>query len=270
MIRVRTLLLCLAVLMPLSAVAADTLTEQQRELLDELLSVVHADQLWEQMIDIAIQAVQPTVTPQELARFRTLLASRVNGTDVLRDIYTKVYFKYYTEDDLRSLIAFYKTPLGRKMLATMPKVTADSMTEAQKTLAPQMMAVYRQIESEREQRRNTLRDMHDIGTALDAWALSEGTGYPEDSDLADLSAKLKVVSDHIPVNDAWGHPYRYVVSADRKHYRLVSAGSDGTFESESLRVTADVPATPRYTDALTNDIIFADGKFVQLPQAWHQ
>jgi hypothetical protein len=39
-----------------------------------------------------------------------------------------------------------------------------------------------------------------------------------------------------PVIDAWGHAYLYVPSADRKSYRLVSAGADGTTDAKSWDV----------------------------------
>jgi hypothetical protein len=45
-----------------------------------------------------------TSDPKRVARFRALVGSKINGTDVLRDIYTKVYFKYYTEADIEALM----------------------------------------------------------------------------------------------------------------------------------------------------------------------
>jgi uncharacterized protein len=39
----------------------------------------------------------------------------------------KVYAKYYTEDELKALSEFYKTPLGQKMMENMPKITGELM-----------------------------------------------------------------------------------------------------------------------------------------------
>jgi len=33
-------------------------------------------------------------------------------------------------------------------------------------------------------------------------------------------------------NDAWGRPYKYVITNEGKEYLLISAGSDGKFETE--------------------------------------
>ncbi len=38
-----------------------------------------------------------------------------------------VYEKYYTDDDIKGLIAFYGTPLGQRFLQAAPQVTTESM-----------------------------------------------------------------------------------------------------------------------------------------------
>jgi uncharacterized protein len=41
-----------------------------------------------------------------------------------------VYAQHFTADELRQMLAFYKTPLGDKMLIELPKVMADFMGRA--------------------------------------------------------------------------------------------------------------------------------------------
>jgi len=43
-----------------------------------------------------------------------------------------IYDKYYTEDDLKELITFYRSPVGVKHLQATPKVMADTLQEAVK------------------------------------------------------------------------------------------------------------------------------------------
>lgn len=38
-----------------------------------------------------------------------------------------LYEKYFTAAEIRELIAFYKTPIGRKALSTLPQITSESM-----------------------------------------------------------------------------------------------------------------------------------------------
>jgi hypothetical protein len=42
------------------------------------------------------------------------------------DLVAPIYAKYYTEDELVQLIQFYKTPLGKKVIETLPMITQDS------------------------------------------------------------------------------------------------------------------------------------------------
>lgn len=49
----------------------------------------------------------------------------------LEKIIIPIYDKYYTETDIDQLIAFYNSPIGKKMIATMPQVMQESMAAGQ-------------------------------------------------------------------------------------------------------------------------------------------
>lgn len=42
-----------------------------------------------------------------------------------------IYKKYYTQEDLKAIIAFYETPVGKKSINVLPNITKDSMTAGQ-------------------------------------------------------------------------------------------------------------------------------------------
>ena len=42
----------------------------------------------------------------------------------------KVYAQHFTEQELKDAVAFYKSPLGRKLISEEPKVNADSIRQA--------------------------------------------------------------------------------------------------------------------------------------------
>jgi hypothetical protein len=46
-------------------------------------------------------------------------------TTHLIDLAVQVYDKYLTDDDIKGLIQFYSTPLGKKTLSVLPKVTVE-------------------------------------------------------------------------------------------------------------------------------------------------
>ena len=48
------------------------------------------------------------------------------------DLAVPVYEKYYSDDEIKQLIQLYETPLGQKMLATMPKLMAELQAAGEK------------------------------------------------------------------------------------------------------------------------------------------
>ncbi len=51
--------------------------------------------------------------------------------DEFTSLLVPVYAKYYSQAEIQELIAFYQSPLGRKMVATNPAVVQDSMAAGQ-------------------------------------------------------------------------------------------------------------------------------------------
>ncbi len=56
-----------------------------------------------------------------------------------------IYDHYLNHDDVKGLIAFYETPLGRKMLALTPRLLADSMTAGSKLGQEVMLQVMQEM-----------------------------------------------------------------------------------------------------------------------------
>lgn len=53
-----------------------------------------------------------------------------------------VFAKYYTDQDVRGMIAFYKTPLGKKVIATNPKIAQAGLQIGEdwgRALAPELV-----------------------------------------------------------------------------------------------------------------------------------
>jgi len=71
-----------------------------------------------QMPDRAMELIQETVT--------TELKKAFEGPDSLVQQMIPIYAKYFTRDDVRELLAFYESPLGRKMVQNMPLLLQDS------------------------------------------------------------------------------------------------------------------------------------------------
>lgn len=53
------------------------------------------------------------------------------NSDVLINMIIPIYDKYYTESDIKELTEFYQSPLGKKMITTMPQIVEESMQVGQ-------------------------------------------------------------------------------------------------------------------------------------------
>jgi hypothetical protein len=106
-------------------------TDAQKALAQELLQTMRLDRQIEQMTaQTAIQTAQfmqqsrPEMTAEEAKVFGEAYAGalKLNIGDLVTEI-ANVYADEYTEDELKQIIAFYKSPVGQKYLDMAPTLT---------------------------------------------------------------------------------------------------------------------------------------------------
>jgi hypothetical protein len=122
-------------------------------------------------------------------------------------------------------------------------------------------------EPEEARARRTIGDVKALATAVESYAI-DNNRYPSATSAAELPAFLSPAYIPVtPVADAWNTPYVYAVSTDGMHFRIVSAGSDRSFE-EGTRTTPTSEAMPpvRVVDGFAADIVYQDGRFLQVPR----
>ncbi|MRV74075.1 DUF2059 domain-containing protein [Duganella sp. FT92W] len=51
---------------------------------------------------------------------------------------TGIYARNFSDDEMRQITAFYRSPVGTKMLSTMPKLMQESMMVSQKVIVPRI------------------------------------------------------------------------------------------------------------------------------------
>jgi hypothetical protein len=102
----------------------NTITQMSRALTAQIWPNIEGQ--FKSKVDAATLAELKTVFEEALAHFTT---------DVMKDAPT-VYARNFTAQELRDMIAFYKTPTGKKALAVMPQVMADVSAR----LAPHVQA----------------------------------------------------------------------------------------------------------------------------------
>lgn len=78
---------------------------------------------------------------QKLPKLVAVLHNTISDPALLDEMIAElvpVYARNYTTAEIQQLAVFYQSPLGQKMLATMPKVMAESMAISNKLMAPRL------------------------------------------------------------------------------------------------------------------------------------
>jgi hypothetical protein len=251
---------------------------KQKELIDEVITLTHLDENVRFLIDAMLERMGTTLNEhrsdeekKDFERYRQLVREKIDYRQVVRDIYVPLYAKYFTEEQLADLVAFYKSPTGQRLVTALPAIERDAMQTAGEAMEAKFTALAKQVQDERQQRRpweQTMANMHEIAIAAESWGVDHDDRYPRSQTWAELRKELEpTYIKELPLEDGWGNEFAWVVSEDGKHYRIVSAGADKTFEWDSRRISLKEPSKEvKYSDRLEGDIIFADGAFIQAPR----
>ena len=118
------LLLLAITVCSLSPARADVSPEKRAQI-EKLLQLTGTERLMGQMENQLIASFRAQM-PQVPEAFWTKFQQKMNTREML-DLIIPVYDKYYTLDDLKAVNAFYQTPVGQKVLSTLPQVMQETM-----------------------------------------------------------------------------------------------------------------------------------------------
>lgn len=100
--------------------------EEKINNIKELMAITGEEKLSQQIRTQLINGMRSQVpqVPQEF--WNTLAEEMDSDSDKMKNQIIAIYSKYFTNEDIKELIAFYKTPLGRKVTNVLPQVTRES------------------------------------------------------------------------------------------------------------------------------------------------
>jgi len=117
-------------------------------LIHQLLGMTHS-------VDMAITTIENAIPVQKAANPRIpavfwdrFLAEARNRRGEFEAIIVDVYDRHFSVDELRQLIAFYQTPVGQKVLSSMPAIMQESTRAGQQWGARLGASIAEQLQSE--------------------------------------------------------------------------------------------------------------------------
>lgn len=141
----------------LAPAAAD---EAKKAKIEELLTVMKADKLTDQMFDqmktMMTSQVRAAATPdtrktvEELStKIVQMIQDRMSWSK-LKPEYIRIYDETFTDEEISGMLAFYRTPVGQAMLEKMPAVMQKSMEMGRKVMTDLLPEIQRLTTEMRE------------------------------------------------------------------------------------------------------------------------
>lgn len=140
-VRMIAVALMLVAVLPVTS-SPDDLSDEQKAVVTELMEVTGAAKIGQMMSQAVIgqmmrtlEATDPEMPDSGLViveeEVNGLIAEQMKPGGVYWDIIYPIYYKYLTMEEIKQLVEFYKTPLGRKVTETMPAMVQETMAAAQ-------------------------------------------------------------------------------------------------------------------------------------------
>jgi uncharacterized protein len=178
MLKKITLTLFIAALALVAQAAAQTeIKPEKQAAIKELIALINVDNKAEEMVEMFDKQMSGTrvaiinsildertdlseaerktlrdsisVRSEEYARrFRERLMQKLNYNEMIDEISMLIYDKYFTLEEIKDLVAFYKTPTGQKTLRTMTPLMTDTMRMMSERLLPKIPVVLDELQKE--------------------------------------------------------------------------------------------------------------------------
>lgn len=147
--RVCVVLLLACFMMPVISIA-EGISDEKKTLIKRLMDATGSAEMGEMLSSVFVQQITSAMAandPNFSPKMQQIVVEEVNGViheemvvkGSFYELIYPVYDKYFDQKDLEGMLAFYDTPLGKKMVSVMPQLGQESMMLGQQwgsSLAP--------------------------------------------------------------------------------------------------------------------------------------
>ncbi len=158
----KKLFLAFAIALSVSIPVAHADTASQRAITEDLLQTMKVDQMLKPFYTAMRSMVEKQFTemgaPEDLRPLLKKYTDKIVDImeqylswQTLKDDMINLYAQTFTEDELKGMLAFYKSPVGQSVIDKMPALTQQGMSIAQKhmpEIQPKLMKVIEEFAKE--------------------------------------------------------------------------------------------------------------------------
>ena len=77
-----------------------------------------------------------------------MFSKRIDLAQIGEDIFYDLYDKYFTEAEIKDLVAFYKSATGKKSIELQPKMFAEAMSNTMERIKPKVLEMMTEFSNE--------------------------------------------------------------------------------------------------------------------------
>jgi hypothetical protein len=115
------------------------------------MKIIEVEKLQQSMLDQILVALKPMMAQapagdeqlrRKLERFSEIVSEEFKKLDFI-SINVDLYNEYFTNDEIKGLIQFYESPVGKKAIQVLPEITKKGMRRGMElggTVAPKALA----------------------------------------------------------------------------------------------------------------------------------
>ncbi|HWX40526.1 MAG TPA: DUF2059 domain-containing protein [Blastocatellia bacterium] len=113
--------------------SVETVSPAKAKAIRRLLELMGSEKLAQQILSQLLPMIKrsaPQVPDSVWADIENEFSSDVTSGKLM-EVIIPIYSRQFSEEDVKGLIAFYESPLGKKMAAALPKIASESFTAGQ-------------------------------------------------------------------------------------------------------------------------------------------
>jgi uncharacterized protein len=121
------------------AVFDATFNQMMQRMPETMWEAISASKDVQQMSGVEQQRLRDALKERTVLiaqKMKERLTQRLDFDQMMEDISTQIYAKYFNETELKDIIAFYKSQTGKRTLEVMPNLFAESMSASYERMSP--------------------------------------------------------------------------------------------------------------------------------------
>lgn len=133
--------------------ATQPIDPQLKADIQQMLDKMHVSDTGKAMFQNIYQAIRPTIlrtlpdTPdrEKIADAYGQKLGNLMTSDEFTDGITEIYAKYFSDADVKALIAFYGTPTGQRLLAVAPQIATDGQRLGMRIAMEHVAGIFKEL-----------------------------------------------------------------------------------------------------------------------------